>query len=167
MAKQLGPYFKVMCKQNIQFYKMDGKYYARGKSSLTRERVLTDKAFTLTRVYSSLMAQASPIASAVYQQIPEPERHHDYFNKLVGEAQRRIKKGMTVQEVYDELYAMTFPPRPEIVVKDKTISSSDFAEDVFKGIFSVEEKDQTIAKECIISGISPPNSIKTVAFLLQ
>jgi hypothetical protein len=146
---------------------MNGKYYARMKSSLTREQVLTDKAFTLTRVYSSLMAQASPIASAVYQQISEPERHHDYFNKLVGEAQRRIKKGMTAQEVYQELYEMTFPPQPEILAEDEAVSSFDFAEEVLKRIFSVEEKDQRIEEECAISGISPPTEKKNSDFLLQ
>jgi hypothetical protein len=160
MAKQLGPYFKVMCKQNIQFYKMDGKYYARMKSSLTRERVLTDKAFTLTRVYSSLMAQASPIASAVYQQIPEPERHHDYFNKLVGEAQKRIKKGMTAQEVYQELYEMTFPPapvmEPELEVAEKTqISYPSFADEVLNTIFSVEFNQKKAHSILLLESLPP------------
>src|ERR1019366_8636408 len=139
MAKQIGPNFKEMCKQNLQFYKMEGKYYVRKKSSLSRRRVLTDKAFTLTRVHSNIMAQASPIASAVYRQIPKPEKDFSYFRALVGMAQTMVKLGMNKEEIYEVLYNLTFPPVEPVITasKKESVIRIAFANEVLKNIFSV------------------------------
>ena len=154
MAKQIGPNFKEMCKQNLQFYKMDGKYYVRKKSSLSRRRVLTDKAFTLTRVHSNIMAQASPIASAVYRQIPKPEKDFNYFQALVGMAQTMIKLGMNKEEIYEVLYNLTFPP-VVAVVKKETIETFSFADEVLNTIFSVPDTRVPV-QELVVLGVMPP-----------
>src|ERR1019366_6875840 len=104
MAKQVGDIKIIGCIDNIQFYKMDGKYYARMKSSLTGKRVKQDKAFALTMVYASMLGMASKIASSVYRLIPKKTREHRYFRKLTGKANRLLKEGISVQEVYEQLY---------------------------------------------------------------
>jgi hypothetical protein len=157
MAKQIGPNFKEMCKQNLQFYKMDGKYYVRKKSSLSRRRVLTDKAFTLTMVHANIMAQASPIASAVYRQIPKPDKDFNYFRALVGMAQTMVKLGMNKEEIYEVLYNLTFPPVQSVVavVKNKTISNPSFADEVLNTIFSVPDTRVPV-QELVVLGVMPP-----------
>src|ERR1019366_10321859 len=104
MAKQAGNIKLTGCIHNLQFYKMDGKYYVRKKSSLTGRRVKTDKAFTLTMAYADLLKMASPIASKVYLQMPKNERDNKYRQKLVGLAMQMIKQGMPVEEIYEQLY---------------------------------------------------------------
>ena len=157
MGKQLGPNYKVMCKQNLQFYKMDGQYYVRKKSSLSRKRVLKDKAFTLTMVHANILAQASPIASAVYRQIPKPDKDFSYFRALVGMAQTMIKLGMNKEEIYEVLYDLTFPPvKPNLaVIKKETIVKPSFADEVLNTIFSVPDTKVHV-KELEVLGVMPP-----------
>ena len=157
MAKQIGPNFKEMCKQNLQFYKMDGKYYVRKKSSLSRRRVLTDKAFTLTRVHSNIMAQASPIAAVVYRQIPKPDKDFSYFRALVGMAQTMVKLGMNKEEIYEVLYNLTFPPVESVVavVKKETIETFSFADEVLNTIFSVPDT-RVVVQKLRVLGVMPP-----------
>jgi hypothetical protein len=155
MAKQIGPNFKVMCKQNLQFYQMDGKYYVRKKSSLTGRRVKSDKKFRLTMVYAGIMAQASKIASSIYRQIPKVEQNHKYFRILTGMAQRLIGKGVSAEEVYDQLYDHTFPPKPELMVIEQPKAYLNFAEEVLKHIFSVPVRKQEPG-HCNATAILPP-----------
>jgi hypothetical protein len=137
MAKQAGDIKLTGCIHNLQFYKMDGKYYVRKKSSLTGRRVKTDKAFTLTMAYADLLKMASPIASKVYLQMPKNERDNKYRQKLVGLAMQMIKQGMPVEEIYEYLYDQTFPaPKHiEIVSEQKVAASITFAEAILKRIF--------------------------------
>ena|ERR1019366_9077265 len=157
MAKQIGPNFKVMCKQNLQFYQMDGKYYVRKKSSLSRKRVLKDKAFTLTMLHANIMAQASPIASAVYRQMPKAEKDLSYFRDLVGIAQTMIKLGMHKEEIYEVLYNLTFPPVEPVVavINNETIVRPSFADEVLNTIFSVPETRVPV-QDLVVLGVMPP-----------
>src|ERR1035437_4277598 len=156
MAKQLGPKFiKRQCSCNLQFYYMEGKYYVRKKSSLTGKRVKKDKKFRLTMLYAGILAQASKIASSVYRQIPKEERKHPYFRTLTGMAQKLLRKGVSAEEVYQQLYDQTFPPKPELMLVEQPKSQSNFAEEVLKHIFSVPVRKQE-AGHCNATAILPP-----------
>jgi hypothetical protein len=83
---------------------MEGKYYARRKSKLSREKVLTHKAFRLTRFYANLLATASKIASSIYSDLPIHWRQFWMFRSFTGEGQVMLEGGATPQEVYDYLW---------------------------------------------------------------
>lgn len=156
MAKQIGPYFKVMCKQNLQFYKMDGKYYVRKKSSLTGKRVRTDKAFTLTMVHAGILATASPIAKAVYNQIPKETRQHSYFRSLVRTAIRLVKEGKTAEAIYQQLYIETFPPVSVASLSEKqTPVTTSFADEVLSLIFSVNIPECPVDRKIFMLALPP------------
>jgi hypothetical protein len=134
---------------------MEGKYYVRKKSSLTGKRVKKDKKFRLTMIYAGIMAQASKIASSVYRQIPKEERKHPYFRTLTGMAQKLLRKGVSAEEVYEQLYNRTFPPKPELIVIEQPKAHPNFAEEVLKHIFSVPDKKQEVERY-IVNAILPP-----------
>lgn len=97
MAKQLGPFKLRECYDNVCFYKMDGQYYARAKSSLDRKRVKKDPAFWETRWHANLLARSSKIASAIYRTLPKEK---GLFRKLTGQAMRLLKENKTTEEVF-------------------------------------------------------------------
>jgi Tfp pilus assembly protein PilZ len=157
MAKQAGNIKLVGCIQNLQFYKMEGKYYVRKKSSLTGRRVKTDKAFTLTMAYADLLKIASPIASKVYLQLPKGERDNKFRRKLVGLAMQLFKQGMTVDDIYEQLYNQTFPStKPtETILEIHPMSAINFADEILNRIFSnvLAEPEST---QCVFLGTLPP-----------
>jgi hypothetical protein len=104
MAQQCGPLFFECTWDQITFYKMDGKYYARKKSRLTREKVLTHPAFHKTRLAADLLATASKIASSIYSDLPIDWRQFWMFRSFTGEAQTMMKEGLNAQEAYDRLW---------------------------------------------------------------
>ena len=104
MAKQVGPIFLECTWDDLTFYRMDGKYYARKKSRLTRERVLKHPAFERTRVYARLLACASKIASSIYKDIPLHWRQFWMFRAFTGEALTMLDAGATAQDAYDYLW---------------------------------------------------------------
>lgn len=89
MAKQIGLLQIIGTVDGICFYKMDGIYYARTKSSLSGERVKTDPAFAETMRHANQMGNASKIASAIYRQIvPQHDRSRDKFREVVSMVKR-------------------------------------------------------------------------------
>jgi hypothetical protein len=103
MAKQPGPVYYTGTWGDTCFYEMDGKYLMRRKSSLSGKRVKRDPAFALTRIYAGLLAQASPIASAVYRKMPRDKRRHAQYREMTGAAQHMLKQGMTAEAVSAQL----------------------------------------------------------------
>lgn len=91
MAKQTGVYKITGCVEGICFYQMDGQYFARKKSSLSRNRVLHDPAFLKTRLYASLLAKAAKIASVYYHTLPEAERNLQVYRRITDEVMRVLK----------------------------------------------------------------------------
>ncbi|HLP37349.1 hypothetical protein [Lacibacter sp.] len=91
MATQIGLLQIIGTVHGICFYKMDGKYYARKKSSLSAERVKQDPAFVETMRYANQMGNASKIASTIYRQIvPQHERSRDKFREVVSMVKREL-----------------------------------------------------------------------------
>ena len=107
MAKQTGPYCITSCIDNLQFYRMEGKYYVRGKSSLTGKRVKKDPAFVATMQYAGLLASASRTASKVYRQLPMQQKDYRFYRRLTGMAIQLLKQGKTGDEVYTLLCKAT------------------------------------------------------------
>ena len=86
------------------FYKMEGKYYARPKSSLTAEKVKTHPDFACTMIYAGLLGRASKIGSVIYQQLPENWRQFWMYRSFTGEAMKMLEGGATEQEAKDYLW---------------------------------------------------------------
>lgn len=99
MAKQCGKFKITGTVQEVNFYKREGEYYVRTKSSLTRQRVMKSPAFRLTRKYAALLGEASKIASAVYRQITGEEKKHALYREMTGKAMRMLREGKEKEEV--------------------------------------------------------------------
>ncbi len=99
MARQVGEIKITGTIGNICFYEMEGKFYARLKSSLTGKRVKKDPRFRLTMVYADLLAQASKLASCCYRSLPKEERVHAMYRALTGMAMQMLKAGMAAEEI--------------------------------------------------------------------
>lgn len=103
MAKQTGVIKITGTIDDVTFYEMNGEYYARKKSSLTREKVKHHHAFALTRVYNRIMGRASSLASSVYRKIPRAERKHAEFRLLTAKAHALLKAGLSEAHVLKRL----------------------------------------------------------------
>lgn len=121
MAKQIGPVFITGTISDICFYKMDGQYYARMKSSLSGKRVKKDPKFRRTMEYATLMAQASKIASGIYRLLPAEERKHALYRKMTGQALRMLKEGleagMVKSRLYEDYIALKVPVATTVTVQ--------------------------------------------------
>ncbi len=84
---------------DICFYQMDGKHYARAKSSLSGKRVKSDPAFRNTMKYAGLMGRASKLAAKLKEGLTREERKTINHSKLTGQVQRLLKEGKTEQEI--------------------------------------------------------------------
>lgn len=127
MAKQVGPVFITGTIGDICFYRMDGVYYARMKSSLNSKRVKKDPKFRRTMEYAGLMGQASKIAAGVYRLLPEDKRKHTLYRAMTGQALRMLKDGMEADVVKAQLYTEYVAPKaavPAPVVVNKAHSLS-------------------------------------------
>lgn len=121
MAKQIGPVKIVGTIGNICFYEMDGKHYARLKSSLKGKRVKKDPAFRLTMMYAGWLAKASKIASVVYASLPEKE--HQQYRTMTGIAMKMLKAGTEPEDIVDHLVEMYFPRVPYVASEERSLSS--------------------------------------------
>ena len=115
MAKQLGPFFLRGTINNICFYKMDGVYYARAKSSLDGKRVKRDPAFRETMRHAGLLGQASKIASAIYRHLKEDEKSLISYRQLTGQAMRLLKENRPVEEVKEAMQRQWIEDIPIVV----------------------------------------------------
>src|SRR6476619_1725202 len=86
----------------LVFYKMDGEYYVRTKSSLTGKRVKKDPRFKRTMRSAGELARASKIGSAIYKALPKNFRQFWMYRAFTGEAMMMIKKGMPDAEAQNE-----------------------------------------------------------------
>jgi hypothetical protein len=103
MAKQIGENFITGTYDDLCFYKMDGQYYVRIKSSLTRNRVRKSAAFTRTMQSASELAAASVIASQVYRTIAKEKRRVAWYRKMTGMAKLLFKNGESKERIMELL----------------------------------------------------------------
>jgi hypothetical protein len=104
MAKQAGPVYLTRTIDELCFYRMNGEYYVRMKSSLTGERVKTSKLFERTMASAGRLARGSKIASLVFKALPEWFKESWMYRAFVGEAVVMLKGGKTEEEVLQTLW---------------------------------------------------------------
>ncbi len=93
MARQAGPIFFTGTLDDITFYKMEGLYYARKKSSLDKKRFRTDPRFKRSRASADRFGEASRLASEVYQLLPKEARGKGVIGKLTAQVGQLLKEG--------------------------------------------------------------------------
>jgi hypothetical protein len=118
MAKQIGEIRITGTVAGITFYRMDGQYYARRKSSLRGERVKGDKRFRRTMESAGRLGRGSQWASRVYRSLPREQQVYALFCRLKSAAIRALKEGKKEKEVQALLGAIAG-------TKDKGQSTKD------------------------------------------
>lgn len=109
MAKQIaGLCFLEGTFDDLTFYKMDGQYYVRVKSSLSSERVKTSPEFKWTMIYARLMARASKIGAAVYNGLPPGWRQFWMYRSFTGEAFTLLKENPYTDEQVTQLLSKCY-----------------------------------------------------------
>lgn len=103
LAKQAGPYKITGTIDNICFYKMDGQYYARQKSSLTGKRVKKDPAFAGTMREAGLFGRASSLASVIKRSFPKEQQCRDLYQELMRKVKRLMIEGVATEEIKQQL----------------------------------------------------------------
>ena len=141
MAKQIGRFKLQGCYDNICFYKMDGQYYAKSKSTLDSKRVRLDPAFKETMRYATLFGRASKLAAIVYRVLPQEKKERGLFKKLTGQAMRMLKEGKTEKEVLEMLQPMKDEKIsvPVVAKKKNTVDKISFADEALLLVFSQVE----------------------------
>ena len=102
MAKQAEG-FLVGTYDDITFYKMEGQYYARRKSSLTGKKFWKHKAFEGSRRSCGRFGRGNQLASIVYNEIDESVRVYALYCRMKREAIAMLKAGKTEAEVIESL----------------------------------------------------------------
>ncbi len=124
---------------NLCFYKMDGQYYVRMKSSLTGKRVKKDPAFSATMRYAGFLADAARIASAVYRKVNADQQVKGLYRKITGEAMRLLKEDQTIADVTGLLEAkyVKTAAAPKAQKSEKPVNKViSFAEAVLERVFT-------------------------------
>ena len=98
MAKLRGDFFIEGTIDGLTFYKMEGTYYVRMKSSLSRERFWKDRAFTGSRKSCCRFAEGNQLASQVYQMIDKEKKMYSLFCFLKRRAILLLKEGKSSEE---------------------------------------------------------------------
>jgi hypothetical protein len=99
MAKQTGDIIIVGTIDDITFYEMEGKGYARRKSSLTGKKVKKDPRFKRTMQSAHRFGRGNQLASKVYRSLPRQEQVYALFKELKSIAILAIKEGKSEGEV--------------------------------------------------------------------
>jgi hypothetical protein len=74
MAKQAGDFFIEGTIDDLTFYKMDGGYYVRMKSSLTGKKFWRGKAFERSRESCRRFSEGNKLASKLYRMVEEEKK---------------------------------------------------------------------------------------------
>lgn len=110
MAKQAGDFLIEGTIDELTFYKMDGKYYVRMKSSLTGKKFWKHKAFERSRQSCNRFSEGNKLASKLYRMIGEEKRQYKLFCFLKKRAILLLKEGKSLPETEEVLmdYLMEF-----------------------------------------------------------
>ena len=143
MGRQSGNIFITGTIGNLCFYRMDGQYYVRLKSSLTGKRVKKDPAFKGTMYYAGLFGNASGIDSEVYRALPPSSKIKGLYRKLTGMAMQLLKEGIDKERIVLLLQESLIPQTPitQSVETDMlpSLTSSRFVHAVINSVFKSDE----------------------------
>lgn len=99
MAKQAGKYRFRGSIDCLCFYKMNGEYYVRLRSSLTGKHFWKRKAFEGSRKSCKRFGEGNKLASKVYRMIEKESREYPLFCFLKKRAILLLKEGMRIEKV--------------------------------------------------------------------
>jgi hypothetical protein len=127
MAKQVGDIIIEGTIDDITFYKMEGKGYARMKTSLTGKRVKKDPKFKRTMESAYRLGRGSQLASKVYRSLPKTEQVYALYKELKSIAVKALKERhseMKVVELLQERVQAIAPlPYPKVIQRRKAASN--------------------------------------------
>jgi hypothetical protein len=103
MAKQAGTIFIEGTIDDLTFYKMEGRYYVRMKSSLTGKKFWRSKAFERSRESCKRFAKGNGLASKVYRMIDKEKRVYSLYCFLKRRAILLLKEGKSLRETEEAL----------------------------------------------------------------
>lgn len=84
---------------NLTYYKRNGKFFCRRKSSLNAERIRKDPAYEAQRKTIAIFNKAIKLASCLYKHLPKKQRKdHKRWNKLVKKVFHLLKNNPSVEE---------------------------------------------------------------------
>ena len=109
MARQAGPLYFTGTIDAVTFYKMDGHYYARKKSSLDRKRFRTDPRFARSRKSAKTFGQASQLASTIYWQLPKEQRGKGVIGRLTAAVSQRLNEGHSPEQIIHHYHQQYTP----------------------------------------------------------
>jgi len=115
------------------YYNRRGTYCRRKRTSLNKERILSDPAFKNFRNCSTQFGQASRIATSIYKQLPKKKRKDGVIGKLTGEIYKLIRSGLSKKKILCKIISQYFG----IVMKKKEKNGS-----ITYNTLNVEEKLQ-------------------------
>jgi hypothetical protein len=105
-----GPYFFTGNAGGICGYMSHGLNIIRKSSSLTAKRVEKDPAFAGFRKSGIRLADASRIAAALYNQIPQKKRQFTLYRMLTGQVFRMMKGGEDRSLIIEKLQKLYIDP---------------------------------------------------------
>lgn len=102
MARQLNGFIEGTIDE-LLFYKMEGEYFVRMKSSLTGKRFARDKCFEGSRRSCSRFGLGNRVASFVFNLVTQEKRTTQLFPFLRRKAIELLKQDKTVEETTSAL----------------------------------------------------------------
>ncbi len=93
MARQSGHIKLEGTIGGLCFYRLDGGYYVRRKSSLSRKRVLKDPRFARSRAAAARFGVAVKLASLVYRRMRPEDKGHGVIGRMTAVANRLLCEG--------------------------------------------------------------------------
>jgi hypothetical protein len=142
MAKQAGDFFIEGTIDDLTFYKMDGKYYVRMKSSLTKRKFWKSKAFERSRESCKRFSEGNKLASKLYKMIEKEKRVYTLYCFLKKRAILLLKEGKSLTEAEEVLtdYLQEFGAVEDgnvnVISKNKDVDSSKYVDDTKVAIVS-------------------------------
>jgi len=103
MARQAGKIWITGTIGGLTYYKMEGKWYVRTKSSLTRKRFMRDASFERSRKSAERFAMGNKLASKLYHRVEKSKRAYKLFCFLKKRAIALLKEGKCVMQVEELL----------------------------------------------------------------
>lgn len=100
---------------------MQGRYYARSKSSLTAERVKNDPRFEPTMKQAGIMARASKLGAAAYKTMPAYCKEFLHYRMLTGKANLLLKEGLSEEEILERLIREHVNPIIDKAIKREVV----------------------------------------------
>jgi hypothetical protein len=100
MAFQVGTFNISGTLGSITFYKRNGKYFARARTSLNKDRIKTDPAFAKFRACSTVFGRASSMASVIYQRLKPNQKRKVCIGKLTGKINGMLRESKSVYSIF-------------------------------------------------------------------